>query len=771
MSQLRRSSHGFEADSMVKWYVVFGVCVLISGIIQQTTFRRLEERYGRVAYEQANLERVETFGIEGVVFCKILQDLERIMMKRGGRHHAQVLATLLVIGGVEQNPGPTGFMQKGLMMRRGITQWNHWNLDSSFQYARVGKDSSYEARVERLLSLCEPNSIAANQLCEQHETLMEEWKSHKNNYQTQKKIAEAQDLQEIRQAEELLVQAANRVNQLVSQYQEASDNEKAAIAIQRQEAVNIYQYGKSQLKATREIAQARMLTREVGVEVSSDEEVWNRLKLRISVRCMSQSKETELDRLKKIRKRGKERWTDYVTRFKQTAEKVAPSMASQYSRVLIEQLPNNLKMHVITLPQDTGIGEVVKRIERVLYWSDTDTIRGGSSTEPMDIGMMEETEGESDYEDEECQAAEERRYKPIFNGRKINFENISGPKTLMVAWKRLVSQSNNFKKESESYLKNARARNEGAAASLFQMEEEEGEMDEENEVAEFCGVGELYECETIKNKDKNSMHVTALVNGEKVKALIDTGATQSFIQESLVQKMKLTDRIQQTEAKVKLADGNIQKLKGKIIADVKVGEQQEQTELFMLHGKGPAMILGYPYIKNQRWMIDCMRKTLTSKAGEEIQCNVGEMARSEEVVFERMNKNFEMPSKKHADDAGIDFVAPKDIYLKPGTVTVVSTECKAKIPEGKWLLLKERSTLASKMNVTAMAGIVDGGYRGEIKAVLFNASKRIVKIKKGVKFVQAIIMQNYPCQIREGKVLSDTARGEAGGVNRVGNGV
>ena len=147
------------------------------------------------------------------------------------------------------------------------------------------------------------------------------------------------------------------------------------------------------------------------------------------------------------------------------------------------------------------------------------------------------------------------------------------------------------------------------------------------------------------------------------------------------------------------------------------------------------------------------------------------MAKTDEVIFERLNKNFDMPSKNHTDYVGIDFVAPKDIYLKPGMVTVVSTECKAKIPEGKWLLLKERSTLASKMNVTAMAGIIDGGYKGEIKAVLFNASKKTVKIRQGVKFVQAIVMQNHICQIKEGKVWNDMMRGESGGVNRLGNGI
>lgn len=110
------------------------------------------------------------------------------------------------------------------------------------------------------------------------------------------------------------------------------------------------------------------------------------------------------------------------------------------------------------------------------------------------------------------------------------------------------------------------------------------------------------------------------------------------------------------------------------------------------------------------------------------------------------------------------------MYLRPGTVTVVSTECKAKIPEGKWMLLKERSTLAVKMNVTALAGIVDGGYRGEIKAVLYNASRKVVKIKKGVKFVQGIIMQNHKCDVKEGKVESDTERGGTGGVNRTERG-
>ena len=195
-------------------------------------------------------------------------------------------------------------------------------------------------------------------------------------------------------------------------------------------------------------------------------------------------------------------------------------------------------MHVITLPQDTGISEVIKRLERVVYWSETEVNRGTSTAKPMELGAIDDIEEEVEEEDDECLAAEERKFKPIFNGRKINFENISGPKTLMVAWKRLISQSNNFKRESENFLRSTKMKGESSSSNLCQLEDEE-ESEEDCEVAEFCGAGEIYECENIKEKEKNSMHVMDQVNGEKIKAVIDTGATQSFIQQSLVQRMKL----------------------------------------------------------------------------------------------------------------------------------------------------------------------------------------------------------------------------------------
>ena len=164
--------------------------MLISGVIQQTTLHGLEEKeqpFWTEVWGARSVESVEMFGVEGVVVCRMIQKVGKSATKQAGEYHAQVLKMLLVIGGVEQNPGPTSYVKRNMMQRKGIMQWSHWNLDSAFQYARVGKDQSYEARVERLLGLCEPNSNVSNQLCEQHESLMNGWRTQKENYQTQKK--------------------------------------------------------------------------------------------------------------------------------------------------------------------------------------------------------------------------------------------------------------------------------------------------------------------------------------------------------------------------------------------------------------------------------------------------------------------------------------------------------------------------------------------------------------------------------------------------------
>jgi dUTP pyrophosphatase len=61
-----------------------------------------------------------------------------------------------------------------------------------------------------------------------------------------------------------------------------------------------------------------------------------------------------------------------------------------------------------------------------------------------------------------------------------------------------------------------------------------------------------------------------------------------------------------------------------------------------------------------------------------------------------------------------------------------------------------------------MAGVIDSGYRGEIKIALLNTTTSPVTINAGEKIAQMLIQQIERPEIQEASDLSDTARGTGG---------
>lgn len=77
----------------------------------------------------------------------------------------------------------------------------------------------------------------------------------------------------------------------------------------------------------------------------------------------------------------------------------------------------------------------------------------------------------------------------------------------------------------------------------------------------------------------------------------------------------------------------------------------------------------------------------------------------------------ELPTRAHPTDAGLDLAPSETTHIAPGVVTLVPTGIAVAIPEGHVGILAARSSLAVK-NSLALAngvGIIDSGYRGEIK--------------------------------------------------------
>ncbi len=69
---------------------------------------------------------------------------------------------------------------------------------------------------------------------------------------------------------------------------------------------------------------------------------------------------------------------------------------------------------------------------------------------------------------------------------------------------------------------------------------------------------------------------------------------------------------------------------------------------------------------------------------------------------------------------------------------MVHTGVKAEIPFGYVGLLKDRAALAS-MGLMTLGGVIDSGYRGEIKALLLNTGNETLKFNRGDRVVQLIV--------------------------------
>jgi dUTP pyrophosphatase len=130
---------------------------------------------------------------------------------------------------------------------------------------------------------------------------------------------------------------------------------------------------------------------------------------------------------------------------------------------------------------------------------------------------------------------------------------------------------------------------------------------------------------------------------------------------------------------------------------------------------------------------------------------------------------YSVPDYGTEGSAGCDLRSSEDIILGPGDRELVATGLKIAIPTGFVGMICPRSGLAFKHGITVLnaPGICDEDFRGEVKVILVNLSKKEYSIKKGDKIAQ-LIFTNYSRAIFEQvDDLSETARG-AGGFGSTG---
>ena len=124
----------------------------------------------------------------------------------------------------------------------------------------------------------------------------------------------------------------------------------------------------------------------------------------------------------------------------------------------------------------------------------------------------------------------------------------------------------------------------------------------------------------------------------------------------------------------------------------------------------------------------------------------------------------ELPTRAHPTDAGLDLAASETTHIAPGVVTLVPTGIAVAIPEGHVGILAARSSLAVKKSMTLANGIgvIDAGFRDEIKVPIIPLDGCHNLIQAGQKIAQLIIMPIALPAVEVVSVLPESPRGNGG---------
>lgn len=131
------------------------------------------------------------------------------------------------------------------------------------------------------------------------------------------------------------------------------------------------------------------------------------------------------------------------------------------------------------------------------------------------------------------------------------------------------------------------------------------------------------------------------------------------------------------------------------------------------------------------------------------------------LKVKKIHDHAKLPVYGHKGDAGLDVFACGRVELEPLVPVAVPTGIQVAVPENHVGLIWDKSGLSLK-GVHRLAGVVDSGYRGEVKVVLINLSRDIIVVKEGMKIAQMLIQPVREVTVEEAGSLDKTVRGENG---------
>lgn len=135
-----------------------------------------------------------------------------------------------------------------------------------------------------------------------------------------------------------------------------------------------------------------------------------------------------------------------------------------------------------------------------------------------------------------------------------------------------------------------------------------------------------------------------------------------------------------------------------------------------------------------------------------------------DIGVKLLHPQAQVPVRKLDGDAGADLTLVTPLVLLPGCRGLACTGIAIELPAGSMGLVMPRSGLALSSGVTVLnaPGLIDAGYRGEIKVLLVNLGDETVELTPGTRVAQLVVSHYLEADFMVRDELTDTLRGDGG---------
>ena len=163
------------------------------------------------------------------------------------------------------------------------------------------------------------------------------------------------------------------------------------------------------------------------------------------------------------------------------------------------------------------------------------------------------------------------------------------------------------------------------------------------------------------------------------------------------------------------------------------------------------------------------------------------------IQVEKCSEDTKIPTYARVGDAGMDIYSTEEVTLAPGEKKLIGTGIKVAIPEGYEIEVVPKSGIALRtgLKVSNSPGIIDSGYRDEVKVIVENSEPSIkdieytfddnrnpviksilhgksYTIEKGQKIAQIILKEVPMINFQEVKNISEISGDRGGGFGSTG---